>query len=291
MFNLFSEPFREVEDVGAYRRKSLNSAIYFTVTFILVSYTGYCWSASNAWDVGYSPSFSYEGMENLVSTSGWTLKKVAWVYLAPPLWGLLIAFLGLIMFNLSDSRNTHLQTFLFWLSVNGFMLYFSYVITGILSGQNYSSKFFTGFAGVYGWLEWSKAKATAILCLQGLVSLPFVLFYSKPVLQLNFSRLLATRKNGKPMIFFHVVLLPFLLGCLLLISATFPMDMNYQLVRLMSYSFVFVTMALGMGLHKAKYITIVKGGIKPLSTTLLSLLTLGLVLSRFVLGMKLAPLW
>ena len=230
-------------------------------------------------------------MDNLVATTGWTLRKVAWVYLAPPIWGLIISILGLVGIYASDSRNTHLQTILFWISMNGFVLYLSYVVTGIMSGQNFSSKFFTGFAGVYGWLEWSDAKATAILCIQGLVSLGFALLLSKPILQLNFSRLLATRKMAKPMIFIHIVLFPFLIGCAFVILTTFPMDLHYQAVRLMCYPLVFLIALLGMNLYKAKHITIVKGGLKPFSAMTLSILLGLLLLSRFGLELKVDPLW
>lgn len=287
----FREIFREIEDSRIYSLKLANSAVYFSITFIIVAYTGHCWSASNAWDLGYHPTFSYEGMENLVDTKGWTAKRVAWVYLAPPMWGLLVAILSLVLYNFSDSRKVHLQTVLLWLSFNGFALYLSYVITGILSGQNYSSEFFTGFAGFYGWLEWSKAKSTAILCLQGIASLPFVLLYSKPVLQLNFSRLLATRKNGKSVIFIHVFVFPLLLGCLFVGVATFPMDINYQLTRMISCLFILPIIGLGMNLHKAKYITIVKGGLSPLPFIALFILIALLFASRLPLQSTLNPLW
>lgn len=291
MLKLFPELFREIEDLRAYRQKLSTSAIYFAVTFIIVSYSAHAWSASNAWDFGYRPSFSYDGMDNLVATSGWTVKKVAWVYLAPPIWGIVVAVLGMIGHRAVDSRKTHLQTFLFWLSINGFLLYLSYVSTGILSGQNYSSKFFTGFAGFFGWLEWGQLKSTSLLIVLLIVSLSFALIYSKPVLQLNFSRYLATRKQGKLIIFVHIVFFPFLIGCLLVALSTFPMDLNYQVVRMATYLIVFLVILLGMNLHKAKHITIVKGGLKPLSPTVISILVVVLILSRFVLEMKIEPLW
>ncbi|MBL4586109.1 MAG: hypothetical protein JKX84_03500 [Flavobacteriales bacterium] len=292
MFGIRQWFFSTVNNRYEHSSKLLFSGLYCAITFILVAYTAYAWSTSNAWDVGYHPSFSYNGMENLIDTTGWTVEKIAWVYLAPPLWGLMISVFSLIAYHLIDPIQTNLRTFLFWLSLNGFVLYFSYVLTGILSGQVYTSKFFTGFVGFYSWLKWSKGTIYGILVIQLFLSLLYSFLYSKPILQLNYSRLLASRKQGKLIIFLNVAFVPYLFGTLLIIMATFPMNLNYQSVRIIAFLLVLAACLLGIGFHRAKYISIVKGGLKPsgLLTLIFGVAAL-ILLSRFLLSQSVKPLW
>ena len=283
--------FKGVEDRNEHFRKIGYSAFYFAASFILLAYTSYAWSASNAWDIGLFPKFSYDGMDSLVGTSGWSINKIAWVYLAPPLWGLIISVFALIAFSAIEGRNVHIRTILFWLSVNGFLLYFSYVVMGIISGQDYGSKLFTGFVAFYSWMLWSKAKIYGILIFQLLLSMAYALLFSKGVLQLNYSRILASKSNGKPIVFFNVFVLPVSLGFVLIAIATFPMDFKYQLIRMGSLLPIGIVTVLGLSLHKAKHISIVKGGLKPVPFSGLIILVTLLLLSRFWLQLHVNPLW
>ncbi len=291
MFYQFPKFYTGVENRDEHLRKIGYSTFYFAATFIFVHYLGHAISTANAWDLGHRPLFSYDRMDNLAGTTNWTVARIAWVYLAPPLWGLLLSILSLIAFRLTQGKQTHVKTLLFWLSINGFLMYFSYLVTGILSGQDYSSTMFTGFASYYGWLEWSSAKIYGILSIQMIVSLPFAILFSKGVLQLNYSRLLAAKNNGKTLIFLTVVILPFFIGSLLIAVTTFPMDMGYQAVRLLCFIPIFIVMFLGMGFHRAKHISIVKGGLRPVPLIGLILLIALLLASRFGLQVSVQPFW
>lgn len=283
--------FKGVENRAEHFRKIGYSAIYFAFTFILLSYTSHGWSASNAWDVGFHPQFSYDGMESLAGTGGWTVNKIAWVYLAPPLWGLIVCLFSLVAFTAIEGTNVHLRTLLFWFSVNGFLLYLSYVVMGIISGQDYGSKLFTGFVAFYSWLLWSKGKIYGILIVQLIISLAFPLLFSKPILQLNYSRLLASKSNGKPIVFTNIFILPVTIGIVLIGLATFPMDFRYQLIRMGTLMPIAIVALLGLVLHKAKHISIVKGGLKPVPLAGLIILFVLLIASRFWLESHTDPLW
>ncbi|MBI1288540.1 MAG: hypothetical protein GC178_13295 [Flavobacteriales bacterium] len=291
MFNSFPRFFTGVENRNEHLAKLLLSGIYFAIAFILVSYTGHFWSTNNAWTLGYRPTFSYDCMESLAGSGGWTTARIGWVYLAPPLWGLLVAIVAISAFRLVDSKQTHLRTFLFWLSLNGFLLYFSYIMTGIFSGQDYGSILFTGFVGFYSWLDLEKGPIYLLLVMQLIVSMPFGLIYSKPVLKQNYSRMLATKPNGKSVIFLNVVAVPFFIGCLLVGLTTFPMALGYQLIRMFSFLPIFIVMVLGLSLFKSKHITIVKGGLRPINRTALAILLLLLIASRFWLQVPIKPIW
>ena len=283
--------FKGVEDRNLHYRKILYSAVYFAVTFILMNYTAHAWSTSNAWDIGLYPEFSYDGMDSLAGTVGWSVNRIAWVYLAPPLWGLMVSFFATMAFTAIEGQNVHTRTWLFWLSVNGYLLYFSYIVMGIFSGQDYGSDMFEGFVAFYSWLLWSKGKIYGILIIQGIVSLAFPLLFCKGVLQLNYSRLLASKHNGKPIVFMNVFVLPVLIGFLLIALATFPMDLKYQVIRMGTLVPLGLIVLLGLGLHKAKHISIVKGGLKPVPHVGLIILMVLLFASRFILQVNVAPLW
>lgn len=291
MLNSFPKFFTGVENRNEHIIKLLASGGYFAITFILVSYMGHFWSANNAWTLGYHPTFNYDSMESLTGSTGWTRSRIAWVYLAPPVWGMLVAIFAIVGFRSVDSKKTHLRTLLFWLSLNGFLLYFSYIVTGIFSGQDYGSILFTGFVGFYSWLHLDKGPIYLLLILQFFISMPFGLVYSKPVLQQNYSRMLAAKRNGKPVIFLNVVLVPFLVGSLLIALTTFPMALGYQTIRMFSFLPIFIVILLGLSLFKSKHITIVKGGLRAVSSAIIILLFVLILASRFWLQVPVKPIW
>jgi hypothetical protein len=231
-------------------------------------------------------------MENLQHTGGWTVNRIAWVFLSPPLWGLFVSLLSLVAFRAIDPLHTHLRTILFWLSVNGFLLFYSYLTTGLMSWANWTSKFFMGFVGFFAWLDWSKGTIIGVTAVLSVLTLGYSFIYSRLVMQLNYSRFLASRPNGKSIVFLNVAFIPYVIGCTLVAIASFPMDLGYQAVRMVSYLPVFVFCLLGISFFKSKYITVVKGGLKHGSAWLWVILTILLVLvTRLLFSVKIGPLW
>jgi len=171
--------------------KLLYSSIYFTLAYIAVTYTGHAWTTANAWSLGYDPLFSFDGMDTLRHTTGWTATKIAWVYLASPLWGLFISVLWLLIFHRVLPRYTHLRTLLLWLSIHGFLHYFSFILTGLFYGEDITSTFYTGFVAYYKWLHWDCTQINGTLVLLGLISLPYTFLYSKPIMRLSHSKRLS----------------------------------------------------------------------------------------------------
>jgi hypothetical protein len=291
MLHKFPRFFTGIENREEHIRSLCVSGAYFAISFILLSYTGHAWSTANAWDYGHHPQFNYNGMEVLVGTRGWTPLRIAWVYVVPPLWGLFVSVFALMAFRLVEGTKTHLRTFLFWLSLNGYLLYLSFIVTGIMSGQDYGSKLFTGFVSYYSWVDFGRAEIFGLLTIQLVFSLSYALLLSRPVLQLNHSRLLAAKNNGKPVIFLNVVVVPYLIGIVLVALTTFPMDATYQVIRMFTFFPVLIVMFLGIGLHKAKYINITKGGLRTVSTVGVIILFALVLLSRFGLRIMVNPFW
>jgi hypothetical protein len=286
-----SEALRGSESLNEHLRKIAYSGVYFAISWIVLNYMSHAWSTSNAWDIGLNPNFSYNGMDSLAGTVGWNVGRIAWVYLAAPIWGLIVSIFALTSFTVIEGKLVHLRTFLFWLAFNGYLIYVSYVLTGILAGEDYSSKMFTGFVAYYSWLLWTPGKIYGILIFQAIISIPAGLLFSKGILQLNYSRVLASKQNGKPIIFLNVFAFPVIIGCILIMLATFPMDMQYQGVRMACIMPLAIVALLGLSLYKAKHISIVKGGLKPVPVIGLVILISAILAARYPLGMMVEPFW
>ena len=160
-----------------------------------------------------------------------------------------------------------------------------------MSGQDYGSKLFTGFVSYYSWVKFGRAEIFGLLTIQLIFSLAYGLLFSRPVLQLNHSRLLAAKNNGKPVIFLSVVIVPYLIGVALVALTTFPMDATYQVIRIFTFLPVFLVAFLGMSLYKAKYINIAKGGLRSVSTVGVIIIFGLILLSRFGLRVMVNPFW
>ena len=266
------------------------SALYFSVTFIILNYSSHFWSSVNAWKIGFTPSFSYNGMDRILPSAGWSAKRIAFVYLAPPLWGLFSFAVGYIGFTKISGLKTHLRTFFFWFSFNGFLLYFSYLVTGILSGVDYASEFFTGFAGFYTWLEWSKSTIVGIIVFQIITGLTLSLVFPPLILKLNHSRKINSKRSGKWIILMNVFIIPMLFGCALVLASTYPMNLNYQLVRIISCLPISSVFILAHKHVKYSGMTFAKGGLSDKPYWHLALATLLLILlCKFLLSIPMTP--
>lgn len=279
-----SNVFTDVEDLPRHLVNILYSAFYFALSFILLTYLSYAIVAINAKILGYSPYLTFNGVDNLAQTTGWSIKRIAFVYLSAPLSGLVISILSYYWYVGTDHKKSHLQQFFFWLSLNGFVLFYSYIITGLLSVGNYSSRYFTGFVAFFSWLEWSDA---AIYGVQLAMLVLFVFYanrYAWPILKSSYSRQLLSRSNGRTLIFTNLVVLPFAFGSVMVFAATFPMDFMYQIVRLFSYAMVFLIMLWSVSNRTKQVGRIQKGGMRYFSPLWLLALLGGLILiSRFLL--------
>jgi hypothetical protein len=266
------------------------SALYFALTFTILNYSSHFWSAFNSWQIGFSPSFSYNGMDRILPSTAWSAKRIAFVYLAPSFWGLFSSAVGFIGFTKTDGLRTHLRTLFFWLFFNGFLLYFSYLVTGILSGIDYASDFFTGFAGFYTWLEWPKSTILGIIMFQIITGLAFSLVFPPLILKLNHSRKINSQRSGKWMVLMNVFIIPMLLGSILVLVATYPMSLSYQLVRILSCLPILGVCILAFKHVKYSGITFAKGGLSHRPYWQLAMATLLLiVLCRFLFSISITP--
>jgi hypothetical protein len=231
-------------------------------------------------------------MDSLLGTTGWTARKIGFIFLMPSATGIIALLVGLISLRLARTKQVHLRTFMFWLSVNGLLMYASYVTTAYLSGLNFNSKFFTGFVSLYAWLFWKDITIYGVLFIQTLLCIPFLLYFGRLILSLNYSNSLLKQKNGRIIIWTNVIVIPFAIGVVIVGAASIPMDFGYQFARIATFLPMSVIMVAGMHLFSTKNIVVVKGGMNGVSIVVLMLATvLLLVLTRTVLSISTGPLW
>lgn len=260
------------------------SAFYFALTYILISYSGYLVQSINASVLDYDVKFSYDGVAISGGTSPWTLKRISFVFLASPFLGMLFSMIGFAFCNKLSRNKSHLRIFFFWLSINGFAFFYSYFFTGILAFGNYYTKYFTGFVAFLAWLYLSKGVITFILLTLTALFAIYPVIFGWLTLSVSYSSLLQDRKGGRKIIFRNVIILPYLLGLILIIAATYPLDNVYHLVRWLVYPIIFAVIYLWFTKKKIAAAIVVKGGLANRSQRLLLLLSIMLILAgRFLL--------
>ncbi len=90
-----------------------------------------------------------------------------------------VAVIGMSCFNFFEVRGHTCEPYFTGSADLTVTCYLSYVATALLSGVNFSYKFFSGFAGFCAWLEWSNPKIVGLLVVQMIISLPIGLLFSK----------------------------------------------------------------------------------------------------------------
>lgn len=277
--------FADVENKKEHLVKILWSAIYFAFSYILLSYLSYAVQAANAALLDYDVVFSYNGIKISGGSSPWTLKRIAFVFLAPPLFGLFTSIAAAVAYNNTTFTYSHLKLFFYWLCINGFALFYSYFFTGIITFGDYNSKYFTGFAAFFSWLHLEKSSVTVLLLVFAVLFGLYSLTFGRKTLSQSYSTELLEREHGRSIIFINVLVLPFIIGTALILAATYPMDFNYQIIRLFCYPIIFAMIFIWLQANRHTACIIKKRGIKHYPSVWLLVSTAVLILiSRLLFG-------
>lgn len=202
--------------------------------------------------------------------------------------GLFLSIVALLLFRYVKSQKVHLRSILFWVSFNGFLYYMSYIITGAASGYRFDSKLFTGFVGYYAWLGWESERATGILIVQFLISIPYAILFVKPCYALSYSnRLLVSRDTWHK--FSSLLLVPVTVGVVFVMVACYPIDKQYQLIRLACALVIIGVMYVFFNVFSTGNLKVVQGGLAGKSYWMVVFFMIILVLSsRFILTVRIA---
>lgn len=279
--------FSNVESRSAQVVKWFYSGVYCAFTFIVLHYLGYAISYANAHYLGFEPAFSFEGLSSLRHTSGWGPRSIAFVYLAPAAFGFGVSALALFAaFQLSTLR-THLRNFMFWLALNAYLLFYSFFFFGLIGVEHRLTDFYGSYAAVFDWLYWSHGSSYGVLAASSVVFLVVGLLFAPLILSFNHSQAITLHKRANSVIFSNIVLIPFLIGMMIVLVASFPMDVELLGVRVISAVPLLLVSFLSMRLIPDGNVLIVRGGLSRLPWSWASIVAVLLIVTtRFLFGLS-----
>lgn len=277
--------FSNVESKYSHLTNLLYSGVYCGIAFVFLHYFGYVISCINAHYLGFEPTVNYEGLSSLRHTTGWGPKSIAFVYLAPAAFGFLVFLASAFLCFKLPPPKTHFRNIMFWIAFNAYLLFYSYFFIGIVGVEYRLSDFYASYASVFDWLYWSPETSKVVLGFFALISLVGGFVFSPLILSFNHSQSLVGVRGGDRVVFTNVVLIPLTIGIALLLLATFPMDIKFHAVQILSVIPLLVVSWLGMKLVTEGSIMIVKGGLdkQPLWKVVVMALVL-VFIGQFVLG-------
>jgi hypothetical protein len=265
--------------------KVIGSGIYFSIAWVIMNYLMSGVSACFAWSLGYSPTFSLDGLSSLAATTGWCGSYIAKVFATAPIAAMLISIVSWVLFNLTNPFRTHLRTIIFWLSVAGFLVYYAHIVAGLIYLATGIPRLFMGFVAMYTWARWETETIAIVLVLQAVISLAWPLLFVPQISKLSPSRSLLEDERGKAYLFQLMFLIPMAIGLVLMMAASFPFNLHYLIIQSFTCMLVIVIVYLGFQLFHNPMLQIVKGGMTERPAVYYITLTLALVaIARFVLS-------
>jgi hypothetical protein len=264
--------------------KVVGSGLYFAIAWVCVNYITHGISAFFAWNRGYTPNFTLNGLSSLTGTTGWCGRFIAEVFASAPISALLISIATWLLFSFINPLRTHLRTFVLWTSIAAFIVYYGHVLAGIAYMATGISKLFMGFVAMYTWARWETETIIIVLILQAIISLVWPLLLVPHLCKLSPSRMLFEDKRQKSKLFYNTFFLPILLGCGFMLLATFPYNPFYIVLQLVACFIITAICFAGMQRFEPAELNIVKGGLAKRPTIYYIALAAALVaVSRFVL--------
>lgn len=259
--------FADVDEPSKHIVRMFYSALYFAITFIFLNYIGYAIQALCAWYLGYTPYFSYEGVDpSLKDEAGWSTKRIIFVFLSGPLFAFVLSFISFYWYRGIDHKRSHLRQLYFWLSLNSFVYFYSFIITGLMAVGDFESfYFFRGFVAVFSWFEWKDAVVYGVLIAMAILFVFYARRYSKPILKTSYSTKLLKRTNGRAIVFLNSLVVPYLLGVIIIFIVTQSYDLVLFAVRICCYLIVFLIMFWGIINRRKKIGKVKKGGLTYIS--------------------------
>lgn len=256
--------------------KVVGSGIYLAIAWVLMNYLSSGVSALFAWSLDFTPHFSLNGLSSLAGTSGWCGTYVAMVFATAPIFAIAVSLVAWIAFSLASPFQTHFRTFLFWLAVVGFIIYYGHIVAGLIYLATGIPRLFMGFVAMYTWARWETETITAVLIIQAALSLIWPLLLVPRTAEFSPSTLLLDPTN-QSRLFLFVFATPLLVGSALMLAASFPLNLHYLVIQLFVCSIVAAIGYMGFLIFQNPTLQVVKGGLTARSSVFYIALIVGLI--------------
>jgi hypothetical protein len=217
-----------------------NSAMCFSIAYMLILYGYYFATAIMAKVFGLDPTVYYYGIKILLNKHHWSKFNVFFIYSFGTLYLALISMLcAVLFFKFKENLRTINLVFL-WGSIIGFSMFCGQFVIAALGAQEYNSPFFQNLTVAFAWIYLPlpliyilTIPAGALLCFLATKA-------SKPLLTLAYSFSKVNKPMRKRKYFLETVIGPFLIGGLAVFLFTFPLNIYLNLVYLLMIAIAIV---------------------------------------------------
>ncbi len=209
----------------------INSAICFSLAYIVFTYTFWLVTAMAARAYKFDSFIYYYGIKFMIN-SHWDKSKIDLVYSAGPVYSLVFGLTCFILYSVLRSVQTLFNLFLLWGFVIGTSIFAAQGIIMCLGLYNYTSPFYQNFAVVLSWWRASTWVAYALCFPFALIFLYFSLNYGKYFLVFSYSFSKINKLSRRRKYFFETALVPFALGGLITTFITYPMNLQIHTLYL-----------------------------------------------------------
>lgn len=223
----------KTEKVESKLYRMANSAMCFSIAYMLILYGYYFATAIMAKVFGLDPTVYYYGIKILLNKHHWSKFNVFFIYSFGTLYLALISmFCAFLFFKLKEKLYTINLVFL-WGSVIGFSMFSGQFVIAALGAQEFNSPFFQNLTVSFAWI-YMPLIFIYLLTIPALVLMGFLATkISKPFLSLSYSFSKVNKPPRRRKYFFETVIVPAILGSLAVLAFTFPLNVYINLVYIL----------------------------------------------------------
>lgn len=229
----------------------MNSAICFTVVFLLFTYLFYFFTAIAGKVFGFDSSLVYNGVKFNLHQIFWSKKTVTVICGAGPFALFAIGLFCAYIFSETSRKPYLVNVMLMWGFVIGVSLFLSHIFSGVFGINDINSPFYQNFAAIYAFFNVPYALAIAAAVIGFLMLLFFSVNFAKPFMSFSFSYRKVNKLNRKLKFFLEIAIVPFIIGSFVVTFITFPLNIYQNTLNLLT-----IGVGLAMTLYSLNYVNV-----------------------------------
>lgn len=219
----------------------VNSAICFSLAYIVITWGGFFCMAVVAKSFGFDTNTYYFGVRFLLNGNKWSVWPATAIYSTYPIFALFFGLLMLFIFYQIKRQATLINVFLVWCFVIGTSVFSAQGLIALMWAYQFDSLFYKNFAVVFSWWGLPVGAIIGLNLLFGITLFYFAVNYPKKFLSFSYSFSKVNKSARRRKYFIETAIVPFILGAALTTAVTYPMNM-------MVHSVYLITIAIGLAI-------------------------------------------
>jgi hypothetical protein len=234
-------PHEKGEKLDSKLSRIVNSTFAFASAFVILMGGYYLVTALMAKLFGFDATAYYFGVKLYKNKLSWGRLNISFIYGVGTLFLLVTGLFSTYLFYKFKHKMYVLLLIPLWGMVIGGSMFAAQGIIIALGEGEYNSPFYQNLSVVASWL-----RLPLVICyLMGipflLAGIVFSLFYAKPFMTLAYSYSKVNNTKRKNKFFLETMLLPYLLGSIIVLIFTFPLNIWITLVYLVCIGLSLIT--------------------------------------------------